>query len=56
MCQNSGIVFQWSFGVVMWEVLTRGKKPYPDISNDELKGHLKRGGKLEKPNYCTDEV
>ena len=26
----------WSFGVVLWEILTMGAKPYPAMSNVEV--------------------
>jgi serine/threonine protein kinase len=45
----------WSYGVVVWELLTRGEKPYPLISTYEgIKNHLKGGNRLPKPQDCPD--
>ncbi len=40
---------QWSFGVVLWELMTRGVKPYADIDNVDLRRFLELGRRLEKP-------
>ena len=47
---------QWSFGVVMWEVMTRGKTPYQEMDNPAVIEYVKQGGRLLKPQYCPDEV
>ena len=28
----------WSFGVLMWEVMSYGERPYWDMSNQEVRG------------------
>ena len=49
------IIFaQWSFGVTLWEVMTRGRKPYAGVDNLDMKRYLQRGGRLEKPPFCPD--
>ena len=45
---------QWSFGVTLWEVMTRGRKPYAGVDNLDMKRYLQRGGRLEKPPFCPD--
>jgi serine/threonine protein kinase len=47
----------WSFGVVLWELLTNGRLPYFDIPNnrDVIKEVL-NGYRLPKPEGCTDEI
>ncbi|KAH3818980.1 hypothetical protein DPMN_120710 [Dreissena polymorpha] len=49
-------VFQWSYGVVLWELLTRGMCPYPAVDNWDIMRYLKSGRRLEKPEYCPDDV
>ncbi|ESO03081.1 hypothetical protein HELRODRAFT_192108 [Helobdella robusta] len=44
----------WSYGVLMWEVFTRGGSPYFDLQHRELKHFLKRGERLEKPEIVPD--
>ena len=33
----------WSFGVVLWEIVTLAEHPYPGLSNEEVLSHVKRG-------------
>uniref|UniRef100_A0A0R3RSI2 Protein kinase domain-containing protein n=1 Tax=Elaeophora elaphi TaxID=1147741 RepID=A0A0R3RSI2_9BILA len=46
----------WSFGVVLWELLTCGQQPYPDIDPDEMAIVLERGKRLSQPYSCPDEL
>ncbi|XP_013070385.2 proto-oncogene tyrosine-protein kinase ROS-like isoform X4 [Biomphalaria glabrata] len=46
----------WAFGVLMWEVLTLGQQPYPARTNIEVLHFVRDGGKLERPEKCTDEM
>ncbi|XP_059172446.1 tyrosine-protein kinase receptor TYRO3-like [Physella acuta] len=41
----------WSFGVVMWELLTRGLIPYPGLQNSEVRGYLQHS-RLARPYFC----
>ncbi|VDK82015.1 unnamed protein product [Dibothriocephalus latus] len=43
----------WSFGVLMYEVLTYGGLPYAEIPEDEILAYLKNGNRL--PNPCKPE-
>jgi len=47
---------QWSFGVLMWELMTRGVTPYPDVEVSETRNYLTSGRRLRKPKYCPDNV
>ena len=51
-------VFQWSFGVVMWEVFSGGKAPYPGTDPVTLLQWLETGQRMPKPynSACTDEM
>ncbi|XP_054751348.2 hepatocyte growth factor receptor-like [Lytechinus pictus] len=46
----------WSFGVVMWELLTRGVVPYPAIDNVDILKYLHGGRRLSQPEHCPDHV
>jgi serine/threonine protein kinase len=46
----------WSYGVLVWELLTRGTTPYPQIKNNLIFDHLKKGNRLPKPKYCPKSV
>lgn len=45
----------WSFGVVLWELITFGETPYPGIHVRDVYSYLKQGMRMEKPEGCTDE-
>ncbi|XP_046904833.1 tyrosine-protein kinase receptor TYRO3 isoform X2 [Hypomesus transpacificus] len=40
----------WSFGVTMWEIVSRGRTPYPGIHNHELLEHLEGEHRLKQPD------
>lgn len=44
----------WSYGVLLWELLTRGVTPYPDVDNWDIFNYLKSGRRMLKPSYCPD--
>jgi len=46
----------WSYGVVLFEIVTLGGAPYPFISYLELCKLLKSGYRMEKPDNCPDEM
>jgi len=47
----------WSFGVVMWEILSGGLMPYMEISdNQEVTQKVLSGLRLSKPSNCSDQV
>ncbi|XP_072542976.1 ephrin type-A receptor 4-A isoform X2 [Salminus brasiliensis] len=45
----------WSFGVTMWEIVSRGRTPYPGIPNHELLEMLEGGHRL-KQGECDDKL
>lgn len=46
----------WSFGVLLWEIVTLGMTPYPGIEVKEIPKMLKEGKRLEKPDHCKREL
>lgn len=50
------VVFQWSFGIVLWELLTRGVTPYPDVEPKNIKSYLNGGKRLKKPRQCPESL
>ena len=50
------ISFQWSYGVLLWELMTRGYQPYADIQNSQMKKYILNGHRLNKPEFIPDEM
>jgi len=46
----------WSFGVLMWEIVTLGSTPYPGISASDVMRKVREGHRLEKPEHCRREL
>nr|XP_053634808.1 tyrosine kinase receptor Cad96Ca-like [Cherax quadricarinatus] len=46
----------WSFGVLLWEIVTLGSTPYPGLGAVEVMRKVKEGYRLEKPDHCRREV
>lgn len=46
----------WSFGVIVWEVLTLGFQPYFGMENMKVIEYVKSGGKLQIPQKCPLEM
>ncbi|CAH1783600.1 unnamed protein product [Owenia fusiformis] len=46
----------WSFGIVLWELVTLGGSPYPGLSGIDLFNFLKAGYRMERPDNCTNEI
>ncbi|CAH3027417.1 unnamed protein product, partial [Porites evermanni] len=47
----------WSFGVVLWEIVTLGELPYRGVTGlVELHELLLEGARLEKPAHCSEEL
>lgn len=47
---------QWSFGVLMWEVESLGRSPYPGISNAQISDFVAGGNRLSQPEGCPDAL
>ncbi|XP_055946629.1 leukocyte tyrosine kinase receptor-like isoform X2 [Argiope bruennichi] len=46
----------WSYGVLLWEVISLGYMPYPGRGNQEVMQLVTSGGRLEPPTNCPAPV
>uniref|UniRef100_A0A8C6TWG8 receptor protein-tyrosine kinase n=1 Tax=Neogobius melanostomus TaxID=47308 RepID=A0A8C6TWG8_9GOBI len=46
----------WSFGVTMWEIVSRGRTPYPGVHNHDLLDLLLMGHRLKAPDDCDTKL
>ncbi|KAL2098506.1 hypothetical protein ACEWY4_004986 [Coilia grayii] len=46
----------WAFGVLLWEVVSLGKQPYPALTNLEVVHHINSGGRLLSPTDCPKSL
>ncbi|XP_068446087.1 tyrosine-protein kinase receptor Tie-1 isoform X2 [Clinocottus analis] len=46
----------WSFGVLLWEIVSLGGTPYCGMTCAELYEKLPQGFRMEKPKNCDDEI
>jgi len=46
----------WSFGVLMWEIVTLGSTPYVGLGAKEVIKYVGDGGRLQMPKHCKREL
>lgn len=46
----------WSFGILLWEIYSFGRVPYPRIPLADVVKHVEKGYKMEAPEGCPPEV
>ncbi|CAD6186871.1 unnamed protein product [Caenorhabditis auriculariae] len=42
----------WSFGILLFEIITLGGSPYPGIAPEDMLTFLENGGRIEQPDNC----
>lgn len=46
----------WSYGIVMWEVMSYGERPYWEMSNQEVMKAINEGFRLPAPMECPSAI
>lgn len=46
----------WSFGIVLTEIVTHGRTPYPSMSNQEVLQQVSRSYRMPQPPNCPDKL
>ena len=46
----------WSFGIVMWEVMSYGERPYWTWSNQDVIKAIEKGYRLPAPMDCPEAI
>ncbi|KAM9355280.1 tyrosine-protein kinase Lck isoform 2-T2 [Pholidichthys leucotaenia] len=46
----------WSFGILLTEIVTYGRIPYPGMSNPEVIQNLERGYRMPRPDDCPESL
>jgi serine/threonine protein kinase len=44
----------WSFGVTMWEAMTRAVSPYATVDPIYILQHLEQNNRMQKPRHCPE--
>ena len=46
----------WSFGIVLYEIITFGRFPYPGMTNEQVLEALQQGYRMPCPMGCPDKL
>ena len=51
------VYFSWSYGVLLWEIMTMGAIPYAGLQSvPDLITSLKDGDRLQRPAGCPEQL
>ncbi|XP_038062507.1 fibroblast growth factor receptor 1-like [Patiria miniata] len=46
----------WSFGILLWEIVTLGARPYPMMKTKAMVNQLQQGYRMPKPKNCKKQL
>lgn len=47
---------RWSYGVVLYEIVSLGTQPYVDVSVEDMRAHLEEGHRQKAPSCCDEDM
>ena len=46
----------WSFGIVLYEIITHGHVPYPGMNNAQVRKQIAQGYRMSQPEGCPNQL
>ncbi|XP_055074264.1 megakaryocyte-associated tyrosine-protein kinase isoform X2 [Misgurnus anguillicaudatus] len=46
----------WSYGVLLWEIFSYGRQPYPKMTVTDVRERVDQGYRMESPDECPPEI
>lgn len=46
----------WSFGILLWEIFSYGRTPYPRVPIDHIERYIMNGDRMKIPDSCNPEM
>ena len=46
----------WSFGILLWEIYSFGRFPYPKIRNEDVLERVEKGYIMDAPEGCCKSI
>ena len=46
----------WSFGILLWELVTYGHTPYYGMTDEDVKDEVSQGYRMPKPSGCPEHL
>ena len=46
----------WSYGILLWELVTLGRQPYPGVEGERQLAVLETGYRMQRPQNCSQEL